>query len=71
MASLERELYNWVVLLSSCSASGDLWGLEMAKAKLLVAAVCQKETKEGAGVKNVAMNEYSFWPRGSGEMMTG
>lgn len=39
--------------------------------KLLVAVVCQKEMKEGAGVKNVAMNGHSFWPRGSAEMMTG
>lgn len=27
----KRELYNWVVLLSSCSARGDLWGLEIAE----------------------------------------
>lgn len=30
VAGLQRELYNWVVLLRSCSASSDLWGLEIA-----------------------------------------
>lgn len=39
--------------------------------RLSEAAVCQKETKEGAGVKDVVMDEYSFWPHGSGEKMTG
>ena len=46
-----------------------VWKLH--KVKLLAAAVCQKETKEGAGVKNVVMTEYGFWPHGSGETMTG
>jgi len=35
MASLERELYNWVVLLSSCSASSYLWALEIAEGKAI------------------------------------
>lgn len=39
--------------------------------KLSEAAACQKEAEEGAGVKDVVMDEYSFWPHGSGETMTG
>lgn len=46
-----------------------VWKLQ--KVKLSEAAACQKEAEEGAGVKDVVMDEYSFWPHGSGETMTG
>lgn len=71
VASFERELYNWVVLLSSCSASSDLWGLKIAGGEAVRSSSLSKRAEEGAGVKNVVMDEYSFWPHGSGETMTG